>query len=72
MAEPDGLGDCVEELERTAARLRSGDAGGEEAATLVERCAELASRMVALLEEEARGAAAELPLDESPEQERLL
>jgi hypothetical protein len=60
------------ELEHAASRLRAGEVEGEEAAALVERCAELAGRIAATLEGEARGAAAELPLDESPEQERLL
>ena len=62
----------VGELERAAARLRAGELSDEEAAELVERCAELAGRISAALDEEARAAAAELPLDEAPEQERLL
>jgi exonuclease VII small subunit len=71
-ADGESLRECVEELERTATRLRSGDAQGEEAAALVERCAELAARITAALDEQARGITAELPLDEWPEQERLL
>ena len=71
-AEREDLRECVEELERTAARLRAGEAQGEEAAALVERCAELATRISAALDEQARGLTAELPLDEWPEQERLL
>lgn len=70
--EGDTLRAYVDELERSAARLRSGDARGEEAAALVERCAELAGRISASLDEQARGATAELPVDEAPEQERLL
>lgn len=62
----------VSELERAAESLRSGAVEGEEAAALVERCAELAGRITASLEAEARGVNAELPLDESAEQERLL
>lgn len=59
------------ELERAAARLRSGDADRDEAAALVERCAELAGRISAVLDRESR-AATELPLDDAHEQERLL
>lgn len=62
----------VDELERAAARLRSGEASDEEAAALVERCAELAGRISASLDSQSRAATAELPLDEAPEQERLL
>ncbi|GEM_PF-6681810 len=70
--EPSELSAYVSELNRAAARLRSGGVEGEEAAALVERCAELAGRITASLEAEARGVSAELPLDESAEQERLL
>jgi hypothetical protein len=69
--EPRELGSYVDELERASARLRSGELGEEEAAALVDRCAELAGRIAESLESEAR-AGAELPLDESAEQERLL
>jgi exonuclease VII small subunit len=41
-AELDAL---IEELEAIAARLRSGQLGPDEAAALVERCAELAARI---------------------------
>jgi hypothetical protein len=68
----DSLRGYAEELERAAARLRSGEATGEEAADLVERCAELAGRISEALEREARGVTAELPFDDAPEQERLL
>ena len=69
---PDTLRGYTEELERAAARLRSGDVRGDDAAALVERCAELAGRISAALDQEARGVTAELPLDDAPEQERLL
>ena len=66
------LEDFARQLEEAAARLRSGEPGPEEAAALVERCAELAGSITASLEADARGVNAELPLDESAEQERLL
>ena len=71
-AERPELSAYVSELERAAERLRSGGVHGEEAAALVERCAELAGRIAASLEAEARGVSVELPLDESADQERLL
>jgi hypothetical protein len=71
-AEPSTLRGYAEELERVAERLRSGAAEGDEAAALVERCAELASLLSAELDREARAVGAELPLDDTPEQERLL
>jgi exonuclease VII small subunit len=58
----------MEELEQTAARLRTGELDGDEAAASVERCAELASQLGAQLETEARAASAEEP----PGQEKLL
>jgi hypothetical protein len=57
----------VEELERTAERLRSGELGDDEGAALVERCAELASAIGTELEREAR----EVPADAAPGQESL-
>jgi exonuclease VII small subunit len=48
------LEDMIGELERAAARLRSGEIEGEEAAALVERCAELAAGADAALDREAR------------------
>ena len=51
------LADLVAQLEQTAARLRQGDLDREEAAALVERCADLANRVGAQLEREARDAA---------------
>jgi hypothetical protein len=62
------LDTLVEELEQTAARLRSGELDGDAAAAAVERCAELASRVGAELDLQARAAAA----GEPPGQERLL
>ena len=53
----------IEELERTAERLRAGDVDPDEAAALVERCAELAGRLGSGLDAEAR---------ETEGQERLL
>jgi len=65
----DELDAAVRELERTAARLRTEEIEPEEAAELVERCAELAGRVGAALDREAdaRSAAAG-----DPGQERLL
>ena len=60
------------ELESAATRLRDGAVGAEEASALVDRCAELATRIASRLDERVRGLHAELPVDESPEQERLL
>jgi hypothetical protein len=54
------------ELEEVAARLRSGDIEGAEAAELVERCAELAARIGAELDAQSRSAT------EAEGQERLL
>ncbi|MBA3301117.1 MAG: hypothetical protein H0T15_04550 [Thermoleophilaceae bacterium] len=61
------LEDFARQLEEAAARLRSGEPGPEEAAALVERCAELAAGAGQELEREAREARSE-----SPGQERLL
>ncbi len=71
-AERDSLRDYADELDRAAARLRSGEASGDEAAELVERCAKLAATVATELDARARATAAELPLEEAPEQERLL
>ena len=54
------------ELESLAARLRAGDVEADEAAALVERCAELAAELGTELDAESRSAA------ESEGQERLL
>ena len=62
------LEDAIAELRDAAERLRGGELDGDEAAALVERCAELAGELGQALEQEARAARAE-PL---PGQERLL
>ena len=64
--EPTALDQAIAELERAAARLRSEDLPPDEAADLVERCAEVAARLGAEIDARARGAA------ESEGQERLL
>jgi hypothetical protein len=56
------------ELEQAAARLREHDVDSDEAADLVERCAELAARAGQELEREARAT----PEGEQPGQETLL
>jgi hypothetical protein len=56
----------VDELEAAAARLRSGELGPDEAAELVERCAELAARIGSGLDAASREAS------QSEGQERLL
>jgi hypothetical protein len=58
----------VEELEHTAIRLRSGELDSDEAASAVERCADLASQLGGELDVQARAVAS----DEPPGQERLL
>jgi hypothetical protein len=62
------LDDLVEELEHTAIRLRSGELDSDEAASAVERCADLASQLGSELDVQARAVAS----DEPPGQERLL
>jgi exonuclease VII small subunit len=64
----ESLQSLVDELEAAAARLRSGELDAEEAAALVERCAELAARIGAALDAESR-AASQAP---AAGQERLL
>jgi hypothetical protein len=66
MAEPDSLTALAEELETVADRLRSGTLEPDEAAALVERCAELAGRLGAEIDTRARAAG------EAEGQERLL
>ncbi len=56
----------VRELEDAAARLRAGGLDADEAAALVERCAELAGRLGAEVDAQARRAG------ETEGQERLL
>jgi exonuclease VII small subunit len=62
------LDSIARELEDIAARLRQQDLDGDEAADLVERCAELANRAGQELEREARAT----PGGEQPGQETLL
>jgi hypothetical protein len=59
----------VGELEQAAAQLRTGELEREDAAKLVEQCAELAARLGSELDREAREAAAR---GERPGQETLL
>ena len=60
------LDELVNELEATAARLRSGEVDPAQAADLVERCAELAGRIGTELDSQSRAAS------EAEGQERLL
>jgi hypothetical protein len=62
------LDSIVLELEQAAARLREQEIDAGEAADLVERCAELATRAGQELEREARAQ----PEGEQPGQETLL
>ena len=62
----DTLDGLVRELEDVAARLRSGEVPPEEAASLVDRCAELAARVGSELDAQSRAAS------EAEGQERLL
>ena len=64
----ENLESLVDELEAAAARLRSEELEPEEAAAVVERCAELAARIGAELDAESR-AASQAP---AAGQERLL
>jgi hypothetical protein len=66
MDTPDSVAALAQELEAVAEKLRSGAIGSEEAAELVERCAELAARLGAEIDTRARAAG------ESEGQERLL
>jgi exonuclease VII small subunit len=61
------LEELVAELENTADQLRAGDLSPEDAARAVERCAELAGRVGATLEAQARESE-----DVLPGQEELL
>ena len=65
---PTGIEELVAELERIAARLREGQLEQGEAASLVERCADLANRIGGQLEREARATAS----GDQPGQEQLL
>jgi hypothetical protein len=62
----EAIEEMARELEATAARLRSGEIDADEAAELVERCAELAGRLGSEVDAESRVAS------ESEGQERLL
>jgi exonuclease VII small subunit len=61
------LEELVAELENTADQLRAGDLSPEDAAAAVERCAELAARVGATLDAQARE-----PEETLPGQEELL
>jgi hypothetical protein len=60
------LADLIAQLDSVAAQLRAGDLEPDDAAALVERCAELAGRIGAGLDAESRGAS------QAEGQERLL
>jgi hypothetical protein len=66
MNDPDSLAGLAEELEAVADKLRAEAVDADEAADLVERCAELAAWLGSEIDARARGAA------ESEGQERLL
>ncbi len=66
MNTPESLQGLAEELEAVADKLRSEAVDGDEAADLVERCAEVAARLGAEIDRRARGAG------ETEGQERLL
>ena len=61
------LQELVAELENTADQLRAGDLSPEDAAAAVERCAELAARVGATLDAQARE-----PEETLPGQEELI
>jgi hypothetical protein len=63
---PSALDQAIAELERAAVRLRSDDLPPEEAAELVERCAEIAARVGAELDRRSS------PEGSAPGQETLL
>jgi len=63
---PESLSGLVEELEAVADKLRAEAVDADEAADLVERCAEVAARLGADVDSRARDAS------ESEGQERLL
>jgi hypothetical protein len=64
--EPRSLDELTEELEAVAEKLRAGDLDADEAADLVERCADLAAQVGAEVDARARSAS------ETEGQERLL
>ena len=63
---PNPLDEAIAELERAAARLRSEDLPPDEAADLVERCAEIAAKVGAELDRRSA------PEGSAPGQETLL
>jgi hypothetical protein len=63
---PESLSALAEELEAVADKLRADAIDADEAADLVERCAETAARLGAEIDSQARGAS------EAEGQERLL
>ncbi len=68
----DTLDALVGELEAAAARLRGGQLDAEEAAAVVERCADLATRVGGELDSVERAARAEAHAQPRPGQEELL
>ena len=66
MNRPESLSALAEELEAVADKLRADAVDADEAADLVERCAEIAARLGGELDSQARGAS------EAEGQERLL
>ena len=62
------LDSLIDELEQTAARLRTGELEQDAAAEAVERCAQLATELGSELDLQARAATATEP----PGQEKLL
>ena len=66
MSRPETLTALAEELEAVVDKLRADAVDADEAADLVERCAEMAARLGAEIDARSRGAA------ESEGQERLL
>ena len=65
----DSLEGLVRELDDAAARLRGGELSAEDAAALVERCAELAARIGGELDRAGRDAERDAPAEG---QEQLL
>jgi hypothetical protein len=63
---PESLDSLAKELESVAGKLRAEAVDADEAADLVERCAEIAARLGVEIDSRARGAS------ESEGQERLL
>ena len=66
MSRPETMTALAEELEAVADKLRAEAVDADEAADLVERCAEIAARLGAEVDSQARAAS------ESEGQERLL